>query len=384
MRFGRHGIWGILLLACIAFNPASAKEEWSGVDRIVVMGDLHGDYDQFVTLLKQTGLVDDRLKWTGGKTHLVQIGDVPDRGPDTDKIIDLLQKLEKQAKRDKGMVHPLLGNHEVMNISDDLRYVEPEEYAVFRTRRSEALLDQYYDVVVNHFKQTLAPDEMPVFDAAYRAEWDKTHPPGFIEHRQAWAPNGKIGKWVIGNNAVIKINDLLFLHGGISPEYLNVSLSDINDNIQSELKAYPNSATSSYDDDNSPVWYRGHYTNDPSTEAIHVDKVLQTLGVSRIYVAHQPTPGFVEPRFDGKVIFADVGISDAYGGWLACVIIEGGKTFALHRGQRVPLEINSDADTIDYLKKLLEIDPEPGMIQHRIDTLTSPEDHPFVAPLIVP
>jgi hypothetical protein len=188
------------LLVCFVMGPAHAKEQWSGVDRIVAIGDVHGDYDQFVTLLKQTDLVNDRLRWTGGETHLVQIGDVPDRGPDTDKIIDLLQKLQKQAKRDGGMVHPLLGNHEVMNITDDLRYVEPEEYAVFRTRRSEALLDQYYDVVVDFFKQTLPEDEMPVFDDAHRAEWDKTHPLGFMEHRQAWAPNGKVGKWVTKNN----------------------------------------------------------------------------------------------------------------------------------------------------------------------------------------
>jgi hypothetical protein len=118
----------VALLACAAVTPA-ADSVWTGVDRIVAVGDVHGDYQQFVTVLRSASVIDERDTWIGGATHLVQTGDIPDRGPDTRKIFELLQRLEKQAKKDKGMVHALIGNHEAMNVYGDLRYVTPEEYA---------------------------------------------------------------------------------------------------------------------------------------------------------------------------------------------------------------------------------------------------------------
>ena len=67
--------------------------------------------------------------WSGGATHLVQLGDVPDRAPDTRKILDLLMRLEPQARRAGGYVHALIGNHEAMNVYGDLRYVSEGEIA---------------------------------------------------------------------------------------------------------------------------------------------------------------------------------------------------------------------------------------------------------------
>ena len=89
------------LLLTVAFSAYAAQSataediqwEWSGVQRIVAIGDIHGAYDNFVAILKNTGLVDEKLRWTGGKTHLVQMGDVVDRGPDSRKCMDLLMKL---------------------------------------------------------------------------------------------------------------------------------------------------------------------------------------------------------------------------------------------------------------------------------------------------
>src|SRR5688500_2591879 len=102
------------VLLAVSLLPLShaAEDSWSDVDRIVAIGDLHGDYDAFLSLLRTTGLVDEKNKWSGGKTHLVITGDILDRGPDSRKIFDLLFDLEKRAKSAGGYVHSLTGNHE--------------------------------------------------------------------------------------------------------------------------------------------------------------------------------------------------------------------------------------------------------------------------------
>ena len=110
---------------------------WTNVERIVAIGDIHGDYDQLAAVLKSAGLIDDQGSWTGGKTHLVQVGDVLDRGPDSRKAMDLLMRIEKEAPEAGGYVHALIGNHEAMNVYGDLRYTSMGEYAAFQDENSE-------------------------------------------------------------------------------------------------------------------------------------------------------------------------------------------------------------------------------------------------------
>src|SRR5579872_432215 len=83
----------------------AAQAEWTGVERVVAVGDIHGDYNGFVEVLRMAGVIDPANHWIGGKMHLVQVGDVADRGPDTRKIMDLLMDLEKQATQAGGHVH---------------------------------------------------------------------------------------------------------------------------------------------------------------------------------------------------------------------------------------------------------------------------------------
>ena len=111
----------VLLIAALVFaaQPTTANDvsyEWNNVPRVVAVGDVHGAYVNFISLLKNAELVDDELRWIGGKAHLVQTGDVLDRGPDSRKCMDLLIELEKQAERAGGRGHALIGNHEAMNI----------------------------------------------------------------------------------------------------------------------------------------------------------------------------------------------------------------------------------------------------------------------------
>src|SRR5207248_1697127 len=115
----------------VAKRQETEQDVWTGVERIVAVGDVHGDYEQFTGVLASAGLIDGHGDWTGGKTHLVQNGDIVDRGPDSRAVMDLLMKLEKQAAAAGGAVHALIGNHEAMNVYGDLRYVSPGEFASY-------------------------------------------------------------------------------------------------------------------------------------------------------------------------------------------------------------------------------------------------------------
>jgi hypothetical protein len=121
-----------LLLACSLPLPAVAGQwQHSGVERIVAVSDIHGAYDAMVDTLRNAGVLDVELGWSGGSTHLVIVGDILDRGPDSRDAMDLLMRLEREAEAAGGMVHVLIGNHEAMNLVGDLRYVSKEEFADF-------------------------------------------------------------------------------------------------------------------------------------------------------------------------------------------------------------------------------------------------------------
>ncbi len=111
-------------------------------ERVVAVGDIHGAFDQFVAILRAAGLIDNRNRWSGRKAVLVQTGDVVDRGPDSRKAIDLLRKLEGEAQRAGGRVHALLGNHELMRLVSDWRYVSQGETEAFKNAESMDLRDR--------------------------------------------------------------------------------------------------------------------------------------------------------------------------------------------------------------------------------------------------
>ena len=180
-----------LLLICLSLwftLQATAEDQWQGVQRIVAVGDAHGDFEHFVDVLRNAGLINRRRNWIADQTHFVQVGDLPDRGPDTDKIIELVQKLETQAESAGGMVHALLGNHEAMNVYGDLRYVHPGEYEALRSRQSRGLRNDFYD---RYVAQLLANDPESTIDDALRDQFNAQVPLGFVEHRAAWSATSR-------------------------------------------------------------------------------------------------------------------------------------------------------------------------------------------------
>ncbi len=122
-------LWAVLLV-----SPAMGANA-SG--RLLAVGDIHGDFDALVAILQESGVIDHQHHWTGGNATLVQTGDILDRGPKDRQVMDLLMALEKEAPKSGGRVIVLLGNHEMMNLMGDLRYVAPETYLSFVEGNSE-------------------------------------------------------------------------------------------------------------------------------------------------------------------------------------------------------------------------------------------------------
>ncbi len=344
----------LLVTAALISSPVTfAKEVFKKVDRIVVIGDLHGDYDQFVRLLQHNKLVDEDGDWAAGKTHLVQMGDVTDRGPDSLKIIKRLQELEKQAKRKGGRVHVLIGNHEAMNIQGDLRYVHPGEYKALTNARSEFLREDYLKDVLA-FRAKIDPTLLEDKEATLE-KLRKEFPIGYVEHRLTWEPGQEHARWVARLNTALKINDVLFVHAGLNPHGELLPLKTINRQLRKEMSQRLD--VGMFNDEQGPLWYRGLAGNPASIEQEPLTRMLDYYGVNHVIIGHTPTHGAVMSRFGGRVILVDVGISAHYGGNLANLVIEDGKFSVIHRGTLVPLPMdNGSLD--DYLQLVADLDPE--------------------------
>ena len=344
----------------------AAQDEWQGVDRIVAVGDIHGDYAAFLTVLTNAGIIDRRGRWDAGTTHFVQLGDIPDRGPDTDKIIEHMQDLERQARRAGGAVHALIGNHEAMNVIGDLRYVHPGEYEALRSRRARRLRDDFYKRVLAQ-QQDANPEFEPPEN--YREAFDANYPLGFVEHRMAWSQDGEFGRWVRDHNAVIKINRSLYLHGGISPAVLGQTITEINDRLRAELGATDPEAPGLAEMESGPLWYRGLANHDEVLEQAHVDAVLAFYDVDHIVVGHTPGMGTIVPRFGGKVLVIDTGISAYYGSYLASLLIEGDKLTTVQAGVAVPIPLGTEP-LLPYYRSIAETEPVAVALRKLIDALS--------------
>lgn len=346
-----------LLVVCF---EAFGQDAFDGVERIVAVGDLHGDVDACTRILRSANLIDKDSKWIGGRTHLVQTGDILDRGVETRKLIDLLMSLEVQANKAGGQVHVLLGNHEVMNIRGDLRYVSAGEYDSYKSSDAATYQRKLFE------SDTTAEQRK---DGDYRRTWEKQHPLGWVERWIAFSEAGVYGKWLRRRNTVIRINGVLFLHGGISPKYASLDIRDINERVRAELLKPPAEArTGIVVDPEGPLWYRGLAQSPEPELAGHVDNVLAAFRVQHMVIAHTPTPGIVMPRFGGKVIMIDVGLSEAFGASQACLEFEGGKPFSIHRGRA--LELPADAGLAAYFKAAEDLEPSNSLLRRYMDRLT--------------
>ena len=334
---------GLLLAAAVLSTPpvavridaAPSSCGLEGVERIVAVGDVHGAYDRFVDILRAASVIDGRQRWAGGRTHLVQLGDIVDRGPDSRKALDLLRRLDRDASSAGGGVHVLLGNHEVARMLGDLRYVDPGEYRAFVTSDSEEIRRRFVESA-----KTADRDQLD--------QLLKATPLGSIEMRIAFGPNGEYGKWLRTLDAVVKIDGVLFLHGGISLAVAPLSCDDINVTVRRELttdfdatRSAPFASLAARED--GPLWYRG-LAERLDTFSPQVDDVLAKQGAQAIVIAHTVSPtGRIRLRFGGKVVQIDTGMQPAYvtNGRASALEIRNGRFTAIYQDRRDPLDVTS-------------------------------------------
>jgi len=369
----------ILFLLLLAPDLASGKAKkvddyhWTGVERIVAIGDLHGDYGQYIKVMQSAGLLDKSGKWSGGKTHLVQTGDITDRGADSRKIIDHLVKLAKQAKKKGGYVHLLVGNHESMNVIGDLRYVTKGEFDAFTTRNSTRLQNMQWQRQVEWMRASMLDfEELNLED--FRKEWEQRVPLGWVEHRMGWALGGEYGGWVRGNPVAIQVNDTIFLHGGISAKYCKFSLQSLTEQVMAAMEDYDPSVTTIVDDPLGPLWYRGLAQEEEAELFGRVlDSILNKYGVKRIVVGHTPTGGVVWPRFDQRVVVNDTGIASYYGSHKGVLELTAQGAVAIYGDQRIPLPVKN-AGREAYLQAVIEADSNNAQLKSRLARILRPVD----------
>ena len=355
----------VLIVVLLASPAQSSFAANAPAESLIAIGDVHGDFDDFIVILEHAGLIDKQNHWAGGKSTFVQTGDLIDRGPKPREVLDLMMSLEREASKSGGRVVSLNGNHEMMNLMGDLRYVTPENYASFAQSNSEERRRSAYQEYATWRKghaQLLA--ELPQPMEMTEAEWMARHPAGFIEHREAFGPNGSYGKWLREHSAVAEIGGVIFLHGGIHPSLAHLKIETINSHIRDEIKAFDTSkqylqnekvilaffnlqemtavvqaeltaelkARVRSDQErqarlteflrygdwlsvrtDGPLWFRGYDQWSEEEGVAQVSKLLEAYKATHIAVGHTVQKGGrIRPRFGNRVFLIDTGMLSSY------------------------------------------------------------------------
>lgn len=246
------------------------RQSYKGIDSIAVIADVHGNYNTFLSQLLSNGVIDKNLNWKFGKGHLVFLGDAFDRGDKVTEILWHLFKLEKQAVKNGGRVHFLLGNHELMVLAGDLRY-NNEKYT-----KVEAITG--------------------------------------IPYPALYSENSVLGKWLRAKPVMITINDILFVHAGVSPELIRkeLKIKEVNKVFHERIVGKDiysfteNEDLSLLSGNDGPVWYRGYF-EESAPVISSLDSILSYYGKAHIVVGHTPQKS-ITALFGNKVIGVDTGM----------------------------------------------------------------------------
>ena len=263
-------------------------------DKLVAISDIEGNFSAFRELLQVTGVIDEALNWQFGEGHLVLTGDFFDRGSMVTEVLWLIYKLEWEAYEAGGHIHFILGNHEIMNLQGDLRYVAG------KYEQSAKLMDK--DLV------------------------------------DLYSLDTELGQWLRTKNIVERIGDHLFVHAGLSQKVneLNLSIAEINTMARPyyDRDAYlADAEVKTLMSGDGPFWYRGYYRGGKIASVI--EKSLKQFGVSHIITGHTVVADTISTWHDGTVINIDTRHAE---GKSEALVIEGGRHYRVDTaGERKPL-----------------------------------------------
>lgn len=275
--------------------------------KIAALSDIHGQYGSLKTLLQAHGVIGQDLNWTFGDGHLVVAGDILDRGTQVTEALWLLYRLEAQALAAGGRLHVLLGNHETMVMANDLRYV-----------------NQKYVKVAREFG---------------------------VSYPDLFGADTVLGRWLRNKPVIVQINDSLFMHAGLHPDYLKLKLSipEVNQQFASSL-GLAKSEIKKQDTLNflygslGPIWYRGYFKA-PQLPALELEQLLQTLKVKRLVVGHTTMSGILS-HYQGKIISIDSDIKSGKSGEILLIENERWQRGSLH-GEKLAIPESTATTTPD-------------------------------------
>lgn len=248
----------------------------AGPDSVYILGDTHGEFDAATRILRNAGIIDADGRWTAGRKHLVFDGDLVDRGEDVTRLLWFVYGLEREAAQAGGRVHVVLGNHETMVWMGDLRYVAAKELK----------LAELHGVAYNK-----------LFDIR----------------------ESVLGRWLVTKPAVLRLDGILFAHGGISASYLSYTPKTLDDTLakfvgeelfyrwsDTTVAFKLDSAafarrTAFFLDPSSVFWFRGYVQSDSFGRML--EQVLKRFDATVHVVAHTPTTA-IHQKHSGKLIAA--------------------------------------------------------------------------------
>ena len=379
-------IWAILLATSGPSSPSAAPQ--AEPPRIVAVGDIHGAADGLVQILQAARLIDAGRKWIGGTARLVQTGDYTDRGTGVRAAMDLLMRLEGEARRAGGRVDVLFGNHEGMNVLHDFRDASPDGYAAFADGRSEERRRRAFEA-----HEAIARRSGTAID---RTEWMSAHPAGYVEYVQAFGPSGTYGRWIRARKVVLQIDRAIFMHAGLLPDSTQ-SVEDVNRAVEREVRQWDgilqtlerarlitptftlpeivNAAQAEIGriaiaqqsgqplgdhvtqeliealkqmtglskwaliDGEGPLWYRG-LASLPDSAQPQIEALLARLGADRFVVGHTPQlpEARIKVRWGGRTALIDTGmLTSHYKGQPSALEIQGGQLTAIYASGREAL-----------------------------------------------
>ncbi len=269
-------------------------------ERLVAVGDIHGDLDALRRVLRLGGAIDAEDSWVGGDLVLVHTGDSLDRGDDDRAVLELFARLAAEATGTGGAVVALNGNHEMMNVSGDRRSVSDGSLAGYAS--------------------------LPDLDTSpFAREPEKER-----AHAAAFAPGGPMARLLAQRPVIAVVGESVFVHGGVLPANLDYGLERINADSRSWISGLLADRPAWVRGDDSPVWSR-HYSDEPdAVDCAMLGDVLTAIGVRRMVVGHTVQKTGISSACDGGVWRIDTGMSAHYGGEIQALEVVGDDVRVLH------------------------------------------------------